>query len=350
MAMSMPTPTPTRRRRAGRVFEWFWGRRAMAELRARRRAQGSARELDRRARSAVELGRRVMAPAKPFLNGPADGLACELYGQAVYWALLARRAARADASAEADALDAAALPPMTPAALEALVADTDGAVLARAAGSREAARELVREAGARSFVEHAERPAVEEARLAWRLLAFAEALGEDFDPVRGAVEGLWTMRALRTAVLAAVIGASALAVWLVRDRMEQARDLAKGRPWVASSRYPEFGCVSPAQECPNSDVYFFSTDFQDNPTIEWDLGKPERVSGVRVKNRKEVSDRAVPLIVEVSLDHVTWKEVARRNDDFGSWKGSFPAVQARWVRLRVPRQTLLHLRAVRILR
>jgi hypothetical protein len=70
---------------------------------------------------------------------------------------------------------------------------------------------------------------------------------------------------------------------------------------------------------------------------------------VRVNNRFENSDRAVPLIVETSVDHNTWTEVARRNDDFDSWKATFPAARVRWVRLRVPRRTYLHLRGVRIL-
>jgi hypothetical protein len=135
------------------------------------------------------------------------------------------------------------------------------------------------------------------------------------------------------------------------DKLEQRKDLARGKPWVASSRYPEYGCTSPAQVCSKSDIYFFSTNNELNPSIEWDLGAAQRVSGLRVDNRVDCCiERAVPLLVEVSLDHKTWKETARRDDEFATWKAAFAPVQARWVRLRVPRATLLHLTRVRILR
>ena len=72
---------------------------------------------------------------------------------------------------------------------------------------------------------------------------------------------------------------------------------------------------------------------------------------MRVDNRTDCcSERAVPLIVETSVDHLRWSEAARRIEDFTSWKTAFPARNARWVRLRVPRRTLLHLTGVRIFR
>jgi hypothetical protein len=71
---------------------------------------------------------------------------------------------------------------------------------------------------------------------------------------------------------------------------------------------------------------------------------------VRVRNRRNCcSERAVPLVVEVSTDNEHWLEVTRNEQDFSEWKGSFAPVQARWVRLRVPRKTVLHLRRVRVL-
>ncbi|HEY5961478.1 MAG TPA: hypothetical protein VIV60_33195, partial [Polyangiaceae bacterium] len=65
---------------------------------------------------------------------------------------------------------------------------------------------------------------------------------------------------------------------------------------------------------------------------------------VDVENsRAGVTERAVPLILEVGDDQVAWREVARMTVDFKEWHATFPVVTARYVRLRVPRVTSLHL-------
>jgi hypothetical protein len=347
---------------AGRAVEWFWGGAAMAGLRASRPMPSpQVSELNRRARVAIELGRQALEPPHPFENGPVDALVCQLFAQAAYWALLAQRAQRDAAPSEglegaAAGVESppAAAPPADPDGrhdLAALMAQADPEVLARAAGTREGADQLAHEIATRSFVEYAALPPSEQGRLARNLLPFVEGLSDEVDSLRGAVERLWVFRVLRLGLLVATLGGLVWLVNTIADKREQARDLARGRPWVASSRYPEFGCTSPAQECPNSDIYFFATADEDNPKIEWDLGEPKSVSGVRATNRSDCcSDRAVPLVVEVSLDHTNWKEVARRNEDFSSWKATFPSVKARWVRLRVARHSLFHLTSVRILR
>jgi hypothetical protein len=93
----------------------------------------------------------------------------------------------------------------------------------------------------------------------------------------------------------------------------------------------------------------FHTDPQDNPWIEFDLGKPTGVHRIDVENRDDCcQDRAIPLVVELSNDRTSWKEVARRDKDFSTWVARFPATRARYVRLRVPRSTTFHLHAVAI--
>jgi hypothetical protein len=329
---------------AKRAIEWLWGGQAMAALRSAGRVPSPrTRELNRRAHAAIELGRLTLDPPRPFEHGPVGALACQLYAQAVYWALLARRSLRA--GAPDDAVDEPGAGPD----LGALLAETDPLALARAAGSPEAAQALGAEIGGRSFLEYAGMSEAEQVRLAGELAPFAERLCDEVDGTRAEVERLWLRRALRVGALVAALAVVAWGIGAAKDRVERARDLARGKPWVASSRYPELGCTSPAQECPNSDIYFFSTNFENGPHIEWDLGKPERVSGLRVDNRHDCcTDRSVPLVVEVSLDHKTYKEVARRTQEFDRWKVKFFPVEARWVRLRVPRPTLLHLTGVRI--
>ena len=70
---------------------------------------------------------------------------------------------------------------------------------------------------------------------------------------------------------------------------------------------------------------------------------------IEVLNRDSCCfENATPLIAEVSNDRVTWTQVARSDRDFGSWKPSFPARTARYVRLRVPRWSVLHLASIAI--
>jgi hypothetical protein len=56
----------------------------------------------------------------------------------------------------------------------------------------------------------------------------------------------------------------------------------------------------------------------------------------------------VPLIVEVSNDDQNFQEVVRRTEIFWTWRPSFPTQHARYLRLRVPRRSILHLEAVNV--
>ena len=338
----------SRRSLGRRTIELFWGGSELAALRASRRVPSArTRELARRARAAIQLGRYALEPPQPSEHGSLEGLACDLGAQGAYWALRARRSLDDQGS---PATDEAGAPERADGDLAALLAQADPDLVARAAGGRDVAETLARATAGKSFTDYAELPAAEQGRLARELLPFAEALSEEVDTMRVAVERIWIRRAFGLGLVGILVAALGFGVSALADKVEQARDLARGKPWVASSRYPEFGCTSPAQECPKSDIYFFATVDQLDPSIEFDLGKPEKVSAVRVFNRGDCcAERAVPLVVEASLDHKTWKQVARRNDAFKVWKAAFPTVQARWVKLHSPRRTLLHFTRVRIL-
>ena len=148
------------------------------------------------------------------------------------------------------------------------------------------------------------------------------------------------------AVIALAIGAVAL-----RDGAERSRDVAAGKPWRASSHYGVGGCPSPLQKCPESPNYFFHTNEESDPWLEIDLQQVQRVSAAQVGNRLDCcAERIVPLVLAVSVDHEHWTEVARSTSEFKRWKTSFSPVDARWVKLYVPHQGLLHLSEVRILR
>jgi hypothetical protein len=142
----------------------------------------------------------------------------------------------------------------------------------------------------------------------------------------------------------------ALAAFLVTrtvDALRWRHDLAEGRPWRASSRYPEHGCVSPDQRCPGP--YFFSTNEEDAPWLEIDLQREESIARLELQNRTDCCpERAAPITVEVSSDSKQWRRVARQDAAFSVWRTSFAPVRARWVKIRAEKRTNLHLRRVRI--
>lgn len=132
-----------------------------------------------------------------------------------------------------------------------------------------------------------------------------------------------------------------------------AHDLAKGKPWRASSTFAE--CHPEKINCGGGrTAVFFHTKDDDQPWVEIDLRAPTRFSEVIVFNRSDgdqfVLDRAVPLILEVGDDQQTWRELGQQGESFSVWKPRFDPTTARYVRLRSPRKTMLHLDAVEIYR
>jgi hypothetical protein len=170
--------------------------------------------------------------------------------------------------------------------------------------------------------------------------------------IREAPEREAQRRKRRAYGLAAAIAAIALVLggflywrWEVATR---GPNLAAGRPWRASSTFASCdpghpGCGGAAAR------FFFHTQEEAFPWVEFDLGGPKWVRRVEVRNRLDCcGERAVPLAVEVSDDDVRWVEVARKDIPFDTWTAKFPSVRASHVRLRVLRKSFLHLEDVAI--
>ena len=177
----------------------------------------------------------------------------------------------------------------------------------------------------------------------WRGRSDPHAIGES------AVERVLWERIVRIGSIPLVASALIYGSSIVADRLERSHDLARGKPWrVSSALLP--GCPSPAQHCAESPNFFFHTRQERQPWLEIDLGSEVQFSSVRVVNRADCcTNRATPLLIDVSSDRTHWQEVAWRIETFGGWKPTFPAVRARWVRLRVLRETVFHLHEVRVL-
>jgi len=274
----------------------------------------------------------------PYSGGEALG--CELARQAVCWALLAHRALGAE-PADVSPSDRG---------LEALWSSSDQSLLTRAAGSAAQLERLKTDLFGKSFIEFATLDRGAQVELASRLHAFVLALLEPLDTVQRELERIWLRAAFRIAcMLALLVGLAALG-FEVRDYWQQRSDRALSANWTTSSQYDTCACTSPAQSCAECPDYFFHTREEREPWVLFDFGSTESLSGVVVENRRDCcTERGLPLVVEVSPDKVHWTEVARRSSEFSTWRQTFPTVNARWVRLRVPHQAILHLARVRLL-
>ena len=330
----------------GKVGEWFWQRRRMAELRRRAELEtADTARFEECARLSAELAERALDSAESFLSGRADGLAAELYRESIYWALRLLETRPADNGA-------AHSPPASTAdraALERLWSNLPDELSGRMDGER--AERLKQLFVHHSFVEFAELPPAEQTRVARELGQVAHSLLRASSSARKEIERLYFQRTLRVGAALLLVIAAVVTLFVVQARREAAADLASGKPWQVSSNYGAgHGCESPEQSCSDSPHYFFHTAEEDKPWVEIDLGAPQAISRVIVENRQDCcTERAVPLVLEVSLDQKTFRQVAREDEVFDTWRAKFEKVEARYVRVRAARRTMLHLSLVRVL-
>jgi hypothetical protein len=269
----------------------------------------------RRARLAVEVGDCLRDPLEPLPHGHATVHAAEAYRQALFWARSLHDGVPSSAAEDV---------PYTASAAVAGDVSLDDA---------------------NAFARLAELPFEEQQAATSKLRTEAlQALGP-FDAADTVQRQVGNKRRLRVGLI--VIATALLAV-LVAAAVPREKNLAQRASWRASSALAE--CRPDIGECGGVRTrIFFHTKEETDPWIEYDLGTPQRVTRVIARNRSDFGpERAVPLAVEVSLDGKSYREVARKQKPFAVWEASFPAVQARYVRLRARAKTFLHLEQVLI--
>jgi hypothetical protein len=352
---------PVTRARASiwrRVREWFWRGSAMAELRAASKVgTRHIEELLCRGWQNLEVAEWALNPTRRLTSGSADAPAWELSRAALHWGLVASHALASTHQGSAEATGGSAGAQSSgesdrSSTLAALLGSADRELLLEAAGGEGEWNSIAAELERTTFASFAELSQAEQARSARRLWTFSNSLLAKLEQPRVRLDRLWLQRIVRsggavTLLLVLVAAAVIMGGWL-----ENERNIARGKPWKTSSLFlPTPGCDSPAQDCTSSPAFFFCTQEEEQPWVVIDLKSSQRFSAIRIKNREDCcTERAAPLIVEVSSNERTWKQVARREDVFTNWYQSFAPVSARYVRVRVAKRTHLHLKSISVLR
>jgi len=171
-----------------------------------------------------------------------------------------------------------------------------------------------------------------------------EAVEQPRRAARARQERRWVLGGFAAlAVAAATLGAVQLWGW-----WRAPPDLAEGRPWSTSSSAA--ACEPREGRCAGEHTrVLFYTREEPRPWYQVDLGQLRAFTWVTVRNRGDaLLERAIPLVLEVSDDGATWREVARRAERFDRWEARFPQVTARYLRARVDRQSVLHLEGVEV--
>jgi len=316
--------SPASESRQNGVWEWFWQGHALRLAKASPRPSTLKRERLRRARLAAELASRAVDPIEPLREGSSLPLAISLYREAAYWGLLARDETKTAANIR-----------------EAF--ETGGEAISKIGLSPEKLAEVRTVLVDKTFVESAEDNDRVLRREVDRCGVFVDALietdADEADPVVAVILKRW----LRVGIAFLVIAGLLLGIKIAVERAYRGPDLAKGRLWRASSQ--AFECAPERKECGGaSTAIFFHTKEEKEPWVEIDLGVSQSFARLEVVNRQDCcAERAVPLVVEISDDRQSWREIARREQSFQTWQATFSPVKARYVRCRVDRTTRLHL-------
>ncbi len=301
-----------------RSSEWVLRPHALREARAAVIPRGDRR--DRavcQARLLLEVARRVAAPVEGFPPGARPPVRLGLYRDAVYWTLVASRAADAE----------------VPSDLAAAWASEDPDRLRRAAHD-----DVTLDALKRMLVDRSPPDPLDVAEAdAARARDFAQALLADLDAPRRRVERTLFQRWWRVSLIALVILLAAIGV----RKLSLGPNLLADKPFRVSSSWP--GCSQDA----GCQTVLFHTETELNPWVEFDLGARKTFRRLEVTNRSDCcTDRVVPLVAEISDDRTSWTQLGRRETDFSTWTLTFPPKTARYLKLRIPRHSTLHLKDV----
>lgn len=319
----VPASTATKVREKG-FLGWLLVREQLALARANAAGfSATQREYLRRAKLAFEVGELALSPGNAVRSGSTAPLAANLFRQSLYWALLSENPERGLVSPER-LLDEGTLASL---------------------GSNESERAQIAATMRSTFIELSDgAPEVQRAN-ADLLRRWSTRRISSTQRVLWRLEWVKLKRILRVALFAVFV---LVPVLFAVSALLAKPDLAKGKPWRVSSIGIE--CHPEKSDCGGTATdILFHTKNEQNPWFEYDFGAPLAFSSLTIRNRSDCcQERALPLIVEVSNDDKNFHEVIRRDEAFSTWQPKFAVQHARYLRLRVPRESMLHLEAIKV--
>lgn len=308
------------------VREWFLRSAALREAAPHALADWQ-RRCAKNARRAAEVARRAMDAQEPFDEGPALPAAVSLFRESVYWALYALQPSE----------------PEAPPRLAELYEASPRELLVHAASGEAGLALIETHLVGESFVETATLADDDVERLAKVAATFSDGVLQQASRRDDRIATLRRQRWSRGfsvlfALLVVVLGV------FVATRPP---NLAKGKRWTAVGG--EYGyAASGTLDVRGKEDLLFHTSLDPSPWVVIDLDAVRSVSRVHVTNRRAFGERALPLAVQLSLDNVKYTDVAQTKEPFVEWDAKFPKQRARYVRLRVLRESWLHLEDVAI--
>ena len=128
------------------------------------------------------------------------------------------------------------------------------------------------------------------------------------------------------------------------------KNISKGAKISYSSTDPKWAPKADTMLTSMSGEYSCHTFQEDNPYLIVDLGGEREVSGAKIYNRTNtMSERAIPLVMLVSKDGKNWAQVWKTDVLRPVWTAVLDSPQkARFVKIMVARNSILHLRGVEI--
>jgi hypothetical protein len=303
-----------------RFIEWLLLRRELSRAREAGSSISPTRaQRIRRARNLAQIADWVLESAE----GASHLAALSLYREALFWLLAPEPPSTKSMTAVFDAapqtmLDIAAGGPVPLARLRTALAEQD-------------------------FVASSDLPFGELRTAAQSASRFVKSLVDQVQDqaqnrsLRHALHSRFRRIAFASLALIAILSLP----MLIAKTLIGSSDLAKGRPWTINS--------SLHATLPPNLLFHTALPHEMNPWFEIDLGRATRIRSLYVRNRTDCcQERTTPLVAEVSIDRSGWTTVAQREGFFITWTPSFPPTTARYVRLRIPRVSALHLEEVRI--
>jgi hypothetical protein len=173
--------------------------------------------------------------------------------------------------------------------------------------------------------------------------AISEPLEFEANRLGRALFARYTRVSLAAAAVLIVVGV--IGSW-ISSKFEKP-NIALHRRVEVSSQYPGAGEDHTLLVDGDKTNLGFHTDCQGGWVII-DLGAPTKFDKVVVYNRTEFPERAIPLIIEVSNDHQSFRQLAERKEVFDKWSATGLGAQGRYVKLRNTSPNCFHLAEVEI--